>query len=116
RRLFVRTHPIRELTALWYPLSPISDATLRPVRRRRACLRSIPPLQYLRGSRGPGNQTRNCWLKAFGKRACRNEARADAMDHAYETQGVHSAGWRHGRMAARGTRAAVGYEEAHRSR
>jgi adenylate cyclase len=38
----------------------ISDATRRRVRRRRVCLRSIPPLQYRRGSLGAGNQTRSC--------------------------------------------------------
>ena len=50
----------RELTAVSRPLSPISGATLRPVRRRRVCLSSIPPLQYQRSSRGAGNQTRSC--------------------------------------------------------
>jgi len=29
-------------------------------RQRRVCLRSIPPLQYLRGSLAAGNRTRNC--------------------------------------------------------
>ena len=38
----------RELTAVSRPLSPISDAMPRRVRRRRVCLRSIPPLQYQR--------------------------------------------------------------------
>ena len=50
----------RQLTAVSRPLSPISDVTLRPVRRRRVCLRPIPPSQYLRGSLGAGNQTRSC--------------------------------------------------------
>ena len=45
-------------------------------------------------------------MRAFAKPGCRNEARADEMDHAYETAGFHHAGWRHGRMAARGARAA----------
>ena len=49
-----------QLTAVSRPLSPISDATRRPVRRRRVCLRSIPPLQYLGISLGAGNQTRSC--------------------------------------------------------
>ena len=49
----------RQLTAVSRPLSPISDVTLRRVRRRRVCLSSIPPLQYLRGSLGAGNQTRS---------------------------------------------------------
>jgi adenylate cyclase len=31
-----------------------------PARRRRACSRSIPTLQYLRGSLAAGNQTRSC--------------------------------------------------------
>ena len=59
RKPNVRTPPIRQLTAVSRPLSPISDVTLRPVRRRRVCLRSIPPLQYLRGSLGADNQTRS---------------------------------------------------------
>ena len=50
----------RQLTAVSRPLSPISDVTLRRVRRRRACLSSIPPLQYPRVSPGAGNQTRSC--------------------------------------------------------
>ena len=41
------------------PLLPISDVTLRPVRRRRVCLSSIPRSQSLRGSPGAGNQTRS---------------------------------------------------------
>jgi tetratricopeptide (TPR) repeat protein len=52
--------PIRRLTAVSRPRSPNSDATLRRVRPRRVCLRRIPPLQYLRGSPGAGNQTRSC--------------------------------------------------------
>ena len=60
RKPYVRTPPIRQLTAVSRPLSPISDVTLRRVRRRRVCLSSIPPLQYLRGSLGAGNQTRSC--------------------------------------------------------
>ena len=48
RKPSVRTPPFRQLTAVSRPLSPISDVTLRPVRRRRVCLRSIPPLQYPR--------------------------------------------------------------------
>ena len=55
---YVRTPPFRQLTAISRPLSPISDVTLRRVRRRRVCLSPIPPLQYLRGSLGAGNQTR----------------------------------------------------------
>ena len=55
RKPNVRTPPLRQLTAVSRPLSPISDVTLRRVRRRRVCLRSIPPLQYLRGSLGAGN-------------------------------------------------------------
>jgi adenylate cyclase len=50
--------PIRWLTGVLHPLSPISDVTLRRVRRRHACLRSIPALQYPRGSLGAGNRTR----------------------------------------------------------
>jgi adenylate cyclase len=60
KKAHVRTPPIRQLTAVSRPLSPISDVTLRRVRRRRVCLRSIPPLQYLRGSLGADNQTRSC--------------------------------------------------------
>jgi hypothetical protein len=55
------------------PLSPISDVTLRRVRRRRVCLSSIPPLRYRRGSLGAGNQTQSCSLRVFGKRECPNE-------------------------------------------
>ena len=47
-------------TAVSRRLSPISDAPLRRARRRRVCLRSIPALQYQRGSLGAGNQTRSC--------------------------------------------------------
>ncbi|MEH2524109.1 MULTISPECIES: tetratricopeptide repeat protein [unclassified Bradyrhizobium] len=38
------------------PLSPISDATLRPVRRRLVCLSSTPLSQYRRGSLGADYQ------------------------------------------------------------
>jgi len=37
----------------------ISDVMLRRVRRWLVCLRPIPPLQFLRGSLGAGNQTRS---------------------------------------------------------
>jgi adenylate cyclase len=47
-------------TVVWRPLSPISDVTLRRVRRRLVCLSSIPPLQYLHISLGAGNQSRRC--------------------------------------------------------
>jgi adenylate cyclase len=60
RKPFVRTPPMWQLTAVSRPLSPISDVTLRPERRRRVCLRSIPTLQYRRLSLGAGNQTRSC--------------------------------------------------------
>ena len=60
RRPNVKTPPIRQLTAASHPLSPISDVTPRRVRRPPVSLRSIPPLQYLRGSLGAGNQTRSC--------------------------------------------------------
>ena len=60
KKPFVRTPPIRWLTAVSRPRLPISDVTLRPMRRRRAFSNSIPPLQYLRGSPGVGNQTRSC--------------------------------------------------------
>jgi adenylate cyclase len=43
-----RKTSFRRLTAVSRPLSPISDVTLRRVRRRRVCLRSIPPSQYPR--------------------------------------------------------------------
>jgi adenylate cyclase len=60
KKPFVRTPPIRWLTAVSRPRLPISDVTLRPMRRRRAFSNSIPPLQYLRGSPGVGNQMRSC--------------------------------------------------------
>jgi tetratricopeptide (TPR) repeat protein len=57
-RKALRQNPsIRRLTAA---LSPISDVMLKLVRRQLVCLRPIPPLQYLRGSLGAGNQTRSC--------------------------------------------------------
>ena len=59
----VRTPRIRQLTAVSRPRSPISDATLRRVRRRRVCLRPIQPSQYLRGSlgrQGTGNRALRC--------------------------------------------------------
>ena len=59
RKPNVRTPPIRQLTNVSRPLSLISDAMPRPVRRRRVCLRSIPPLQSLRGSPGAGKQIRS---------------------------------------------------------
>jgi adenylate cyclase len=52
--------PIRRLIPVSPPPSRISDVTLRRARRRRVCLRSIPPLQYLRSSPGADNQTRSC--------------------------------------------------------
>ena len=52
--------PMWELTAVSRPLSPISDVTLRRARRRRVCLRSIPPSQYPRGWVGADNHTRSC--------------------------------------------------------
>jgi adenylate cyclase len=57
RKRFDRTPPFRQLTAVLRPLSPISDEIPRPVRRRRVCLRSIPPSQYPRGWVGADNQT-----------------------------------------------------------
>ena len=42
RKPNVRTPPFRQLTAVSRPLSPISDVTLRRVRRRRVCLRVDP--------------------------------------------------------------------------
>ena len=52
RKPNARTPPFRQLTAVSLLLSPISDVTLRRVRRRRICLRPIPLLQYLRTSLG----------------------------------------------------------------
>jgi adenylate cyclase len=40
--------------------SPILDEMPRRVRRRRVCLRSIPPLRYLGGSLAAGKQTQSC--------------------------------------------------------
>jgi adenylate cyclase len=60
RKPNVRTPPIRQRTAVSRPLSPISDATLRRVRRRRVRLSSIPALQYLRISLGADNLRRSC--------------------------------------------------------
>ena len=42
RKPYVRTPPFRQLTAVSRPLSPISDATLRRVRRRRVVLEVDP--------------------------------------------------------------------------
>src|SRR6478736_2203068 len=72
RNAYVRTPPIRQLTAISPPPSPISDVTLRPVRQRRVCLRLIPPLPYRRGLPEAGNQTRSCRLRGSGKRGCPN--------------------------------------------
>ena len=47
---------IQDHTAASRPLSPISDATPRPVRRRLVCLRSTPLSQYRRGSLGASYQ------------------------------------------------------------
>jgi tetratricopeptide (TPR) repeat protein len=56
-----RLNPLfRDLTAVSDPLSPISDVTLRHVRRRRVCLRSTPHSRYRRGLIGVGNRTRSC--------------------------------------------------------
>jgi adenylate cyclase len=52
--------PMRELTTVSRPRSLISDAMPRPVRRRRVCLRSIPPSQYPRGWVGADKHTRSC--------------------------------------------------------
>jgi adenylate cyclase len=49
-----------ELTTVSRPLSPILDVTLRRVRRRRICLRSIPPSQYPRGWVGADKHMRSC--------------------------------------------------------
>jgi len=54
-------------------LSPISDGTRMPVRRRHVRLRPIPPLQYLRTSTGAGNRTRSCSLRVSGKHGSLNE-------------------------------------------
>jgi adenylate cyclase len=59
-RKLARAPPMRQLTAVSHPLSPISDVMLRPVRRRCVSLSSILPLQYLRSSHAGGNQTRSC--------------------------------------------------------
>ena len=59
RKPCVSTPSFRQLIVVLRPLSPISDATPRRVRRRRVCWNSIPPLQYQRSSRGAGNQTRS---------------------------------------------------------
>src|SRR5712692_4128928 len=82
RKPFVRTPPLRKLTAVSRPLSPISDAMLRRVRRRRVRLSSIPPLQYLRGSPEAANQIRSCGRRVSAKQGCPNEpehARADEV-------------------------------------
>jgi adenylate cyclase len=42
-----------------YVLEGTVRKALGKVRRRRVCLRSIPPLRYLRGSPGAGNQMRS---------------------------------------------------------
>ena len=60
RKPNARTHPLRQLTAVSRPLSHISDVTLRRVRRRLVCLRSIPLLQYQRGSLAAGRPTPDC--------------------------------------------------------
>ena len=53
----LRQNPsIQDHTAASRPLSPISDATPRPVRRRLVCLRSTPLSQYRRGSLGASYQ------------------------------------------------------------
>jgi len=52
-----RSPPFRGLTAVSHRLLPISDVMLRPVRRRRICLRSIPAARFLRGLPGAANQT-----------------------------------------------------------
>ena len=60
RRPNVRTPPIRQVTVVSRPVSLISDATLRRVRRRRVCLTLIPPSQLVAGFRGAAKQTRSC--------------------------------------------------------
>jgi adenylate cyclase len=52
RKPCVRTPPIQDHTAASRPLSPISDATPRPVRRWLVCSRSTLLSQYRRGSLG----------------------------------------------------------------
>jgi adenylate cyclase len=52
--------PGRQLTAVSRPRLPISDVTLRRVRRRRVSLSSIPPLQFPGGSLGAGKQAQSC--------------------------------------------------------
>ena len=66
-----RIPPLWQLTAASHPPSPISDVTLRRTRRRRVCLRSIPPLQYRRRSSG-SPITQSCLLRVFGKPGCPN--------------------------------------------
>jgi adenylate cyclase len=58
----LRQNPSYSASYRWVsrPLSPISDVTLRPVRRRRVCFSSIPALQCLIGSLGADQQTRGC--------------------------------------------------------
>ena len=52
-----RQNPFYSAVTVSHPLSLISDATLRHVRRRRVCLRSIPPLRYRYSLLGSGHQT-----------------------------------------------------------
>ena len=51
---------VHQQAAVSRRLLPISDVARRHVRRRHVCFRSIPPLQYVRGSLGVGNRARRC--------------------------------------------------------
>ena len=64
--------------------SAFADVMLRHVRRRRICLRPIPPLQYPRTSPGADNQTRSCRMKVCVKRGCLNEPAQTCADEVIE--------------------------------